>query len=93
MYSSYDQYQANGGTLPEDRYNILAKQAGYLIDSATMGRARDAPDSMAEPLADCECALVDSLAAGAFKAGQTGTVKHLTAPCRDSALLYAYSIS
>ena len=63
MYSSYDQYQANGGTLPEDRYNILAKQAGYIIDAATMGRARDAPASMAEPLADCECALVDSLAA------------------------------
>ena len=28
MYSSYDQYLANGGTLPEDRYYILAKQAG-----------------------------------------------------------------
>ena len=63
MYSSYDQYLANGGTLPEDRYYILAKQAGYLIAAATMGRARDAPASMAEPLADCECALVDSLAA------------------------------
>ncbi len=63
MYSSYDQYQANGGTLPEGRYTILAKQAGYIIDAATMGRARDAPASMAEPLADCECALVDSLAA------------------------------
>ena len=78
MYSSYVQYQANGGTLPEDRYNILAKQAGYLIDAATMGRARDAPDSMAEPLADCECALVDSLAAGAFNAGQTGGVQSFT---------------
>ena len=63
MYSSYDQYQANGGTLPEGRYTILAKQAGYIIDAATMGRARDAPASLAEPLADCECALVDSLAA------------------------------
>lgn len=72
MYSSYDQYQANGGTLPESRYYILAKQAGYIIDAATRGRARDAPSSMAEPLADCECALVDSLAAGAFNAGQTG---------------------
>lgn len=75
MYSSYDQYQANGGTLPEGRYCILAKQAGYIIDAATMGRARDAPSSMAEPLADCECALVDSLAAGAFNAGQTGGVQ------------------
>lgn len=63
MYSSYEQYQANGGTLPESRYNILAKKAGYIIDTATMGRARDAPESMAEPLADCECALVNSLAA------------------------------
>ena len=63
MYSSYERYQANGGTLPESRYNILAKQAGYIIDAATMGRARDAPESMSEPLADCESVLVDSLAA------------------------------
>ena len=29
-------------------------------------------------LADCECALVDSLAAGAFNAGQTGGVQSFT---------------
>ena len=63
MYSSYDQYKENGGTLPETRYNILARQAAYIINAATMGRARDAPSSMAGPLADCECALIDSLAA------------------------------
>ena len=69
MYSTYEQYLANGGTLPQDRYEALAKQACYRIDAATMGRARDAPDCMADPLADCECALVDALAAGAFGAG------------------------
>lgn len=78
MYSSYEQYTENGGTLSDDQYMILAKQAGYIIDAATMGRARDAPDSMAQPLADCECALVDSLAAGAFNAGQTGSVQSFT---------------
>ena len=33
-----------------------------------MGRARDAPACMAEALADCECALIDALAAGHFAA-------------------------
>ena len=33
----------DSGTLTESRYYILAKQAGYIIDAATMGRARDAP--------------------------------------------------
>lgn len=63
MYSSYDQYLANGGTLTIQQYLPLASQAAYMIDAATMGRARDAPGCMAEPLADCECVLVDSLAA------------------------------
>lgn len=78
MYSSYDQYQANGGTLPEDRYNVLAKQAMYMIDAATMGQAPSAPACMATPLADCECALVDAMAAGAFAAGRTGGVQSFT---------------
>ena len=78
MYSSYEQYTENGGTLPDNRYMILAKQAAYIIDAATMGRARDAPDSMAQPLADCECALVDSLAAGAFNGGPAGGVQSFT---------------
>ena len=63
MYSRYEQYQANGGTLTLQQYLPLARQAAYMIDAATMGRARDAPESMSEPLADCESALVDSLAA------------------------------
>ena len=75
MYSTFEQYKADGGTLPEDQYNVLAKQAAYMIDAATMDRARDAPESMAEPLADCECALVDAMAAGAFTAGKTGCVQ------------------
>lgn len=63
MYSTYDQYRENGGTLTESAYALLAKKAAYLIDHATMGRARDAPASMADALSDCECALVDTLAA------------------------------
>ncbi len=78
MYSSYEQYQMGGGTLTLQQYLPLARQAAYMIDAATMGRARDAPGCMAEPLSDCECALVDSLAAGAFSAGQTGGVQSFT---------------
>lgn len=78
MYSRYQQYQMGGGTLTLQQYLPLARQAAYMIDAATMGRARDAPGCMAEPLADCECALVDSLAAGAFSAGQTGGVQSFT---------------
>lgn len=47
MYSTFEQYKTDGGALPEDQYNVLAKQAAYMIDAATMGRARDAPSSMA----------------------------------------------
>ena len=68
MYSTYDLYQKNGGTLDQKHYQILAKKAAYILDHATMGRARDAPASMAEALADCECALIDALAAGHFAA-------------------------
>ena len=75
MYSTFEQYKTDGGALPEDQYNVLAKQAAYMIDAATMGRARDAPSSLAAPLSDCECALVDAMAAGAFAAGQTGGVQ------------------
>ena len=63
MYSTFEQYKTDGGALPEDQYNVLAKQAAYMIDAATMGRARDAPSSMAAPLSDCECALVAAMAA------------------------------
>lgn len=68
MYSTYDLYQENGGTLDQSSYLILAKKAAYILDHETMGRARDAPASMAEALADCECALIDALAAGHFAA-------------------------
>ena len=63
IYSDYEVYRQNGGALDQSSYLILAKKAAYILDHETMGRARDAPASMAEPLADCECALVDSLAA------------------------------
>ena len=68
MYSTYDLYQENGGTLDQSSYLILAKKAAYILDHETMGRARDAPASMAEALADCECALIEALAAGHFAA-------------------------
>lgn len=68
MYSTYDLYQKNGGTLDQSSYLILAKKAAYILDHETMGRARDAPASMAEALADCECALIDALAEGHFAA-------------------------
>ncbi|HIZ47626.1 MAG TPA: hypothetical protein H9810_02755 [Candidatus Gemmiger excrementavium] len=68
MYSTYDLYQKNGGTLDQSSYLILAKKAAYILDHETMGRARDAPASMAEALADCECAIIDALADGHFAA-------------------------
>ena len=68
MYSNYEIYQENGGTLDQKDYQILAKKAAYILDHETMGRARDAPACMAEALADCECALVDALDAGYFSA-------------------------
>ena len=68
MYSTYDLYQKNGGTLDQSSYLFLAKKAAYILDHETMGRARDAPASMAEALADCECALIDALAEGHFAA-------------------------
>lgn len=37
MYSTFEQYKTDGGALPEDQYNVLAKQAAYMIDAATMG--------------------------------------------------------
>ena len=68
IYSDYEVYRQNGGTLDQSSYLILAKKAAYILDHETMGRARDAPASMAEALADCECALIDALAAGHFAA-------------------------
>lgn len=68
MYSTYNGYLAGGGTLPQDRYLILAKRAAYIIDRETMGRARDAPADMADALADCECELIGLLDGGYFSA-------------------------
>lgn len=66
MYSTYGKYLENGGTLPEEEYERKAKKAAYIIDHETMGQARDAPACMADALCDCECALIDALAAGNF---------------------------
>ena len=66
MYSTYEKYLENGGTLSEQDYEHKGKRAAYLIDYETMGVARDAPASMADALCDCECALIDALAAGSF---------------------------
>lgn len=66
MYSTYAKYQENGGLLPQEQYLILAKRAAYIIDHETMGQAKTAPASMADALCDCECALIDPLAAGRF---------------------------
>ncbi|MEE0800302.1 MAG: hypothetical protein U0L91_03370 [Gemmiger sp.] len=68
MYSTYDLYQENGGTLSQGAYLILAKKAAYILDRETMGRSRDAPACMADALCDCECALIDALDAGHFSA-------------------------
>lgn len=75
MYSSYDQYCLTGGKLSAGDYTVLAKEAAYMIDHATMGQAQSAPDSMSEALADCECALIRALEGGSF---QTGTVQSFT---------------
>ena len=66
MYSTYAEYQARGGTLPEPDYRKHGTRASYIIDHHTMGRARDAPACMADALCDCECALIDALAEGHF---------------------------
>lgn len=66
MYSTYDKYQDNGGKLPVGIYMVQGKKAAYIIDHETMGQARDAPACMADALCDCECALIDALAAGNF---------------------------
>lgn len=66
MYSTYVKYLENGGTLPEEEYERKGKKAAYIIDHETMGQARDAPACMADALCDCECALIDALAAGNF---------------------------
>ena len=46
MYSTFEQYKTDGGALPEDQYNVLAKQAAYMIDAApgdvlVLGEASD----------------------------------------------------
>ena len=66
MYSTYDKYREQGGTLPEAEYLKNGKRAAYIIDHETMGQARDAPAAMADALCDCECALIDALAKGNF---------------------------
>ena len=52
MYSTYAEYQARGGTLPEPEYRKHGTRASYIIDHHTMGRARDAPACMADALAE-----------------------------------------
>lgn len=69
MYSTYDKYLKSGGTLSEQNYERIAKKAAYIIDHETMGRARNASASMVDALCDCECALIDALAAGNFSYG------------------------
>lgn len=58
MYSTYQQYQARGGQLPESEYLVNAQKASELIDYQTMGQAASA-ETMKPQLSACECDLVD----------------------------------
>lgn len=63
MYSTYDQYQEQGGPLNEARYRILAEKAASIIDYRTLHRAGSAPAEMRPCLALAECELVEFLIA------------------------------
>lgn len=63
-YSTWDYYHATyKGRLPEDVYTQKALLASIEINRLTFGRAENAPDSMADQLALCECRMVDTMAA------------------------------
>lgn len=61
MYSTYDQYQEQGGPLNEARYRVLAEKAASIIDYRTLHRAGSAPAEMRPCLALAECELVEIL--------------------------------
>ena len=61
MYSTYDQYQEQGGPLNEARYRVLAEKAASIIDYRTLHRAGSAPAEMQPCLGLAECELVEIL--------------------------------
>ena len=61
MYSTYDQYQEQGGPLNEARYWVLAEKAASIIDYRTLHRAGSAPAEMQPCLGLAECELVEIL--------------------------------
>jgi hypothetical protein len=66
-FSDYTFYTAHGGKLAEADYNASVDDAYAEIISQTLGIATNAPDSMTDAVALCECKLVDVIAA--YKAG------------------------
>lgn len=61
MYSTYDQYQEQGGHLNEARYRVVAEKAASIIDYRTLHRAGSAPAEMQPCLGLAECELVEIL--------------------------------
>lgn len=61
MYSTYEDYRKNGGTLDESEYMNLAQKAASEIDFRTFGRAAKFKNEMSNNFSLCECALIDVL--------------------------------
>lgn len=61
-FSTFEFYKDTfGGSLTESAYNKSAPNAYQEILTNTFGAAVTAPESMADNLARCECALVDAI--------------------------------
>ena len=56
LYSTYDQYAAAGGTVPETAFSVLCSRASRLIEAATFGRA----ERHAAGCESCRDALADA---------------------------------
>lgn len=61
MYSTYDSYIENGGTLDKAKYESMAKKAAAEIDYRTFNRASKHKEEMNDNLIACECELIDVL--------------------------------
>lgn len=61
MYSTYDSYIENGGTLDKAKYESMAKKAAAEIDYRTFNRASKHKEEMNDNLVACECELIDVL--------------------------------
>lgn len=59
MYSTYDFYKENGGSMTETEFKTAATEADSFINYCTFQRAKNAPEEMTENLKLCECAVAD----------------------------------